>query len=197
MNEDFIYKDIRIATFPNVEKITTDTVFLADIAADLSKNALRTLEVGSGTGLIALSMAQLSEHVDAIDVNEHAVQCSRYNFLRSSNSDKLLAIQADYKTYLSNISKGYYQMIVCNPPYHETAKEYRSVFRQLAREEKSFDLPYFIHLSLQKSRKVVISIPEKKYTSLIIHCYAYIPYFKIDQVFQRSSVLVCVFGLES
>ncbi len=134
--------------------------------------------------------------VDAIDINTAAVACSQKNFQQSRHSKKLRAIHADYKQYLENILDGYYQLIVCNPPYHETAKEYRSSFRQIAREEKNFDLVHFISLALRKSPIVIITIPDRKYTALMIQCYAAIPKFNVMDLFYRSSITICVFGIE-
>lgn len=69
------------------------------------------LEMGTGTGLIALHAAKLGAKVTAVDVNPRAVECARRNAAR--NGIRLEVIRSD----LFEKVTGLYEVIAFNPPY--------------------------------------------------------------------------------
>lgn len=71
----------------------------------------RLLEMGCGTGLIALHAAKSGALVTAADVNPHAVECTKRNAAR--NDLKVKVVQSD----LFERINGCFDVIVFNPPY--------------------------------------------------------------------------------
>jgi release factor glutamine methyltransferase len=69
------------------------------------------LEVGAGTGLIAIHAAKLGAKVTATDVNPHAVELTRRNAAR--NQERIQVLQGD----LFEKVNGYFDVIAFNPPY--------------------------------------------------------------------------------
>ena len=69
------------------------------------------LEVGSGTGLVAVHAAKLGAKVVASDTSPHAVACTRRNAAR--NNVRLEAVQSDL---FENVG-GIFDVIAFNPPY--------------------------------------------------------------------------------
>lgn len=76
----------------------------------------RVLDVGTGTGLIAMMMAQRfpQAEVTALDVDERAVMQARQNVADSPFSQQITIQQADFTIFHN---EGQYDAIVCNPPF--------------------------------------------------------------------------------
>ena len=73
------YNGIVIKTHPDVYKPSKDTFLLAD-NLDITRRD-EILEIGTGTGLIAVYSAQRSKRVVATDINEEAVKCALKNVI--------------------------------------------------------------------------------------------------------------------
>jgi len=71
----------------------------------------RFLEMGSGSGLIAVHAAKAGAVVTAADINPHAVECTRRNALR--NGADVRVVQSD----LFEKVDGMFDVIAFNPPY--------------------------------------------------------------------------------
>lgn len=76
------------------------------------------LDVGTGTGLIALMMAQRYPMalVTAIDIDEIAVQQARENVLASPFAKRISVFEADVQSFENT---KLFDSIVCNPPFFE------------------------------------------------------------------------------
>lgn len=80
-------------------------------------NADSILDVGTGTGLIALMLAQRSyAQIDAIDIDADAVVQANENIQTSPWSDRINVHEAELQKYVLNTKKCY-DLIVSNPPY--------------------------------------------------------------------------------
>lgn len=73
------YNGIAIKTHPDVYKPSKDTFLLAD-NLDITRRD-EILEIGTGTGLIAVYSAQRSKRVVATDINEEAIRCALKNVI--------------------------------------------------------------------------------------------------------------------
>jgi len=82
----------------------------------------RVLDIGTGTGLIALMMAQRfpQARIDAIDIDEEAVSQARENVSATSFSDRIHVDRVALQDF-SPSGKKLYDAIVCNPPFFENA----------------------------------------------------------------------------
>ena len=92
----------------------------------------KVLDVGTGSGLIALMLAQRFQEaqITAIDIDQGAVEQARYNFGQSPWSDRLACQQ----TALQDLAgKGVYDLIVSNPPYFQDSLKNPDSQRSMAR----------------------------------------------------------------
>ena len=94
----------------------TDGVLLGAWAGGRSGNVCRILDVGSGTGVISLMLAQRfpDAQVDALDIDECAVAQAEENFKRSEWGERLSALHGMVQRYRPDRK---YDLIVSNPPY--------------------------------------------------------------------------------
>lgn len=111
--EPFKFKQFEVAQDLCAMKVGTDGVLLGALAPS---DGNRILDIGTGTGVIALMMAQrnTSAYIDAIDVDINAFQQAKQNFDNSLWSPRLNAIHTDLKEYSID---GKYDLIVSNPPF--------------------------------------------------------------------------------
>ena len=95
-------------------KVNTDGVLLG-AWADVS-GAENILDIGTGTGVIALMMAQRNPTaiVDAIDIDTDAFAQAGENFLDSKWSERLCAHHVSLQSYCHERK---YDLIISNPPY--------------------------------------------------------------------------------
>lgn len=117
-------------------KVGTDGVLLgAWCSIDFAPG--RILDVGSGTGLIALMLAQRSGAmtIDAVEVDEEAYEQTVENFEHSDWSDRLFCYHSTFQDFARQMSgEGEtYDLIVSNPPFYTDTFETGDTARNTAR----------------------------------------------------------------
>ncbi len=128
---DFRFKQFVVRQDRCAMKVGTDGVLLGSWVT--TGDATRILDIGTGTGLIALMMAQKSDAViDAIDIDDEATAQAIENFHSSPWSARLNAISQSVQEFASH-TQHRYDLIVSNPPYFMGAHPAPSEARNIAR----------------------------------------------------------------
>lgn len=130
---DFRFKQFVVRQDRCAMKVGTDGVLLGSWVN--AGESGRILDIGTGTGLIALMMAQKSDAViDAIDIDEEATGQAAENFYLSPWSSRLNAIRQSVQEFSSH-TPNRYDLIVSNPPYfmgaHLSPSEARNIARHM------------------------------------------------------------------
>ncbi|MCF8238245.1 MAG: methyltransferase [Saprospiraceae bacterium] len=138
-------------------KVGTDGVLLGAWSTPEAKQP-RILDIGTGTGLIALMMAQRfpAASIEAIDLDEGAVHDATINFGSSPWGDRLRLHHADARSWASEEATHSFDLLVTNPPFFEGGMLPASTSRQRARHQGSLQLADLCRLSDQ------LLIPEGK-----------------------------------
>jgi tRNA1Val (adenine37-N6)-methyltransferase len=129
----FTFKQFFIAHDRCAMKVNTDAIILgawADVA-----QAKSILDIGTGSGLIALMLAQRTSEtvcIDAIELEQQACLQADDNFTRSPWRNKLRTVCQDVTLYAEQTDRRY-DLIVTNPPYFDTGCDCHSDARSLAR----------------------------------------------------------------
>lgn len=112
----FKFKYFEISQSKDVFRVGTDGVLLGALAS--VSNASNVLEVGTGTGLISLMLAQRNPGAQflGIDINEAAVELTQLNFENSIFNARMKSILQDFKNITTEEK---FDLIVSNPPYFE------------------------------------------------------------------------------
>lgn len=113
-------------------KVGTDGVLLG--AWTDTSGAENILDIGTGTGLIALMLAQKSlAHIDAIDIDENSCLQASENVAATKWSDRIKVHQCSLQLYILKCPRKY-DLIVSNPPYFIDAYQAHDHSRNLARQ---------------------------------------------------------------
>lgn len=143
-NEYFQFRQFRVWQRHAAMKVGTDGVLLGSWDM-LGGSPRRILDIGTGTGVVALMMAQrfAGAEVTAIDVDDNAVADAAVNFSESPYADSICLEHTSLQDFVG--SKGAergYDLIVCNPPYFDSSLENPDASKAKARHTSS--LPFSV-----------------------------------------------------
>ena len=114
-------------------KIGTDGVLLGAWAS-LENSPKNILDIGAGTGVLALQLAQrsMSDNIDAVEIDAIAYEQCVENFENSPWGDRLFCYHASAQEFATEMNDTY-DLIVSNPPFYtedyKTSSEARDVAR--------------------------------------------------------------------
>lgn len=119
-------------------KVGTDGVLLGAWANPIS-SPKNILDIGTGTGLIAIMMAQRfsKANIIAIDIDPEAVKEAKFNMNSTQWKNRLTCLN----TSLQDIDFEYpFDLIVCNPPFFKNTTKPNNKRRSLARHSNGLSL---------------------------------------------------------
>ena len=140
MIKPFQFKQFTIQQDRTAMKVGTDGVLLG-AWVDLKSEVFSVLDIGAGTGLIALMVAQRcnAELIDAVELNDDAYEQTVDNFEISDWGDRLFCYHASLEEFADEIDDTY-DLIISNPPFYTSTFKELSDDRAMARHSES--LPY-------------------------------------------------------
>ena len=167
MMKVFRFQQFDIIQDESIFRVGTDAVLLGVLANP--KNGKTALEVGTGTGVISLMLAQRFPelHILAVDINEKAVEIAQTNFSASPFSSRLKSRQADFKSFDFTEKVDF---VFSNPPYFEANDSSKDV---LARQKVELDFEDLIKTSttiLSEYGVLAVIIPVQDKNNFIALC---------------------------
>ncbi len=116
--DTFRFKNFNVRQASSAMKVGTDGVVLGAWAKCAGKRSV--LDVGTGTGLISLMIAQRNTQaiIDAVEIDSSAAAEAEYNFQHSPYESRLTCYNADFQSFAQTITQRY-DLIVSNPPYFD------------------------------------------------------------------------------
>jgi tRNA1Val (adenine37-N6)-methyltransferase len=138
-NQWFRFKQFEIRQDRCAMKVGTDGVILGAWAA--IDGAARALDIGTGTGLLALMLAQRSETliIDALELDRDAALQAAQNVAGSRFHNRITLLNEDFRAY-NPLKGGFYDLVICNPPYFIASKRPSNRERSLARHADTLSL---------------------------------------------------------
>lgn len=141
-NPYFKFKQFTVYQDKCAMKVGTDGVLLG-AWADIS-GVESALDVGTGTGLIALMINQRTGNpipIDAIDIDEDAVLQTKEN-LKNNNIKNINPLHISFRDYMTNCDKRY-SLIISNPPYFTSSLHSPDKQRTIARHTDTLPIKDF------------------------------------------------------
>jgi tRNA1Val (adenine37-N6)-methyltransferase len=117
-NSYFEFKKFTIHQDRCAFKVTTDACVLGAYVHELNPDSI--CDIGTGTGIIALMLAQKfpGSKIDAIEIDTSSAIQARENVDASPWSERIMVINQSIQDF-STRTKKKFMLIVCNPPYYE------------------------------------------------------------------------------
>lgn len=167
-NNWFQFKQFRIDQGQCAMKVTTDAC-IQGAWTPVAENVKYILDIGTGTGLLALMLAQrcASAKIDAVEFDPSAARQAIENVSISVWNDRIEIINKDIRNYESSEK---YDLIVCNPPFFDNAllgpRQEKNNARHTVHLSKD-DLAAAIVKLLSPEGKASILLPLPEYTAWI------------------------------
>ena len=164
-NKPFHFKQFTIHQNKTAMKVGTDGVLLGAWTT-LNENSNSILDIGTGTGLIALQLAQRSniETIDALEIEPNAYEQAVENFENSDWGDRLFCYHASLQEFVNEVNEKY-DLIISNPPYYNDTFKELDKNRALARHTENLSFPILLSATaklLSKTGTCAFIIPYKE-----------------------------------
>lgn len=151
-NSYFQFKQFTIHQDRAAMKVTTDGCLFGAWVADLERKRLTDkttdtllLDIGTGTGLLSLMIAQQCPYpITALDIDAAAAAQAGGNIAASPWADRITVLQQDINTWQSS---QLFNCIVCNPPFYENEWQSDHASRNMAHHSS--------HLTLQELMQAI------------------------------------------
>lgn len=142
-NTHFQFKQFRIDQSADGMKVTTDGCILGAMVSPVGKG--RILDIGTGTGLLSLMMAQRTEaEIDAIEIHPEVMQQAAQNVSKSPWPNQISVLREDLKTFDAQTE---YHQIVCNPPFFKGNQKGKSSTKNTAIHDDTLPMSLLVERS--------------------------------------------------
>ncbi len=130
-NSTFRFQQFSVQQQHSGMKICTDAILFAAMVP--VKSSDKVLDIGAGTGVLSLMMAQRgAAQVTAVEITPEACKEARVNFQRSPWSDRLTVINQPIQDFALTATQRF-DLIICNPPFFEDHSKASDALRRIAR----------------------------------------------------------------
>ena len=163
----FHFKSFSIKQEQSAMKVGTDGVLLGAWVNPKSYPH-QILDVGTGTGLVAIMLAQrfIRSQINAIDIDQASAEEALFNTQTSPWSERLNITHCALQDY--NPSNKY-DLIVSNPPYFRNTTLPNNKSRALARNNLTLSLEYLIERSydlLNENGELALIVPSNEFETI-------------------------------
>ncbi|TJY37950.1 methyltransferase domain-containing protein [Pontimicrobium aquaticum] len=140
----FLFKKFKVNQNKSAMKIGTDAVLLGAWTS-INRNPFSVLDIGAGTGVVALMLAQrcYAELIDAVEIEDNAYEQCTENFEDSPWNDRLFCYHASLEAFVEEIDETY-DLIVSNPPFYSDDFKSKNNQRDLARFEDALPFDHLL-----------------------------------------------------
>ena len=129
----FQFKQFTVYQSLAAMKVGTDSIILGS-AIKIKSKYKRILDVGTGTGLLSLMLAQKStnSNITAVEIDSNSYHQAKVNIDKSKWRNRINLIHADAKQLEIDHK---YDLIICNPPYFSNSKQSMIKSKNTARHQ--------------------------------------------------------------
>lgn len=144
MSLPFKFKEFEIHQDRCAMKIGTDGVLLGAWVS-LENEPSNILDIGAGTGIITLQLAQRSkaETIDAVEIDDDAYEQCTENLENSPWGDRVFCYHTSVQEFAIEIEEKY-DLIITNPPFYSEDYKTESKARDIARFNDALSFEHLI-----------------------------------------------------
>jgi tRNA1Val (adenine37-N6)-methyltransferase len=171
-NNYFQFKQFIIHQDRCAMKVTTDSclfgAWVAEEVRSQKPEARSILDIGAGTGLLSLMLAQKNNFsINAIEIDEDAFLQASENITVSPWKDRIKIFQGDIKDFNLPVQ---YDIIMSNPPFYENEWQSGNLKRNTAHHSSKLlldDLLDIISNTLKPGGKFYLLLPYKRHEEIL------------------------------
>jgi tRNA1Val (adenine37-N6)-methyltransferase len=147
----FQFKNFSIQQKESAMKVGTDSILLGSWVCIDKANSI--LDIGAGTGILALMSAQRSDvlTIDAVEIDAAAYEEAVTNFENSPWADRLFCYHSSIQEFTTEVDEKY-DLIISNPPFFNPSDIQSITQRSVARQTHLLN-----HITLLKTTKILLS----------------------------------------
>jgi tRNA1Val (adenine37-N6)-methyltransferase len=164
-NTFFSFKQFTIHQDRCAQKVSTDACLLGALIAERWKNSRDLLDIGAGTGLLMLMLAQKSKgQIQGIEIEPECYSQLQDNIMASPWKDRLTPLQGDVIKY---DFKQQFDGIISNPPFFENDLPSSDTKDQIARHSLLLTIKQLFHAAkkwLKVDGELALLVPHSRIT---------------------------------
>lgn len=158
-NSYFRFKQFTIHQDRCAMKVSTDAC-IQGAWVPVPDNVQHILDIGAGTGLLSLMLAQRTAahvQIDALELDSDAAMQASENIADSPWKDRVHVIAADARTYIFDKK---YQLIICNPPFFNNSL--------LGPDDTRNNVRHTLSLNYQELFKIISNVLDVSGTATVL-----------------------------
>lgn len=167
-NPYFQFKQFTVQQAVNAMKVTTDACILGALANEWVRTHgslfVRGLDVGAGTGLLSLMLAQDTPlKMDAVEIDFQAAAECAANVLESPFADRIMVHAVPIEDF--PVVREAYDIIICNPPFFKSSLPSPDAGINRARHEDGLSINHLlkeINVRLQEQGIAFVLMPANR-----------------------------------
>ena len=164
MSKPFHFKQFSIEQDLCAMKVSLDACLFGAVCEVAT--AKRILDIGTGSGLLSLMLAQrCNAQIDAVEIDADAYKQAILNFQNSPFNQRIKAHQSSIQNFVNAQKPHQYDTIICNPPFFTHQLASQNPKRHLARHNDALsfeDLAQSITHCLHPAGKTWLLLPPQE-----------------------------------
>ncbi len=173
-NSSFQFKQFIVRQDKCAMKVTTDACLFGAIAANAIQNgnyeARRLLDIGTGTGLLSLMIAQRNNAatIDAIEIDKDTCSQAMENITASPFKERINILHGDARAFTA---ENKYDVIISNPPFYTNELKSGNTKKDTAHHSNELELDDLLDIIKRNinatTGKFFLLLPYKRYDEII------------------------------
>ena len=151
--DDLEYKGLKIIQNKEWFCFGIDSIILANFAKN-EKSGSKILDLGTGTGIIAILISQKVENskVVGVEIQEKVAEMAKRSVKLNDLEDNITIIESDIKKLSETIGRGMFDVVITNPPYKkkDTGIINDNSVKTISRHEITANLEDFIRVAAEQ-----------------------------------------------
>ena len=140
---EFKLKKFKIMQSDKGMKVSLDALIFA---AYIEKDKKTAIDIGAGTGVLSLVLAQDSKtHITALEIDSFISDICEMNFKASPFASRLDLKQTCFLDYMKTEGRPSFDLVISNPPFFKDSIQSKEEKRNIARHETNFSYKDIIH----------------------------------------------------
>lgn len=166
--DDLEYKGLKIIQNKEWFCFGIDSVILTGFAKEV-KNGSKILDLGTGTGIIAILLSKKVENskITGIEIQKEVAEMAERSIILNHLEDSIKIMNEDIKNLSEKLGQGQFDVVVTNPPYKkkESGIVNENNVKMISRHETTANLEDFIRISSEQLKDYgsfyIINRPER------------------------------------